>query len=120
MDSGYLSFQDISALRTEIDTSLNQRPVSPSTVVNAIAWMRRQGSATAGMEVKFPLATWGNRAQKRNPYENLPATKPENVIFSVTHDEWAPDGSDRPWYAAHRPVRHFQRELADDRRSGTA
>ena len=84
MDSGYLSFQDISALRTEIDTSLNQRPVSPSTVVNALAWMRRQGSAVAGMEVKFPLATWGNRATKRSPYENLPATKPESVIFSVT------------------------------------
>ena len=92
METGYLSFQDISALRTEIDTSLNQRPISPSTVVNALAWMRRQGSATAGMEVKFPLATWGNRASKRSPYENLPATKPESVIFSVTHDEWAPDG----------------------------
>lgn len=92
MDSGYLSFQDISALRTEIDTSLNQRPVSPSTVVNTLAWMRRQGSAIAGMEVKFPLATWGNRAEKRNPYENIPFTKPESVVFSVTHDEWTPPG----------------------------
>ena len=92
MDSGYLSFQDISALRTEIDTSLNQRPVSPSTVVNALAWMRRQGSAIAGMEVKFPLATWGNRAEKRNPFENIPFTKPESVVFSVTHDEWTPPG----------------------------
>jgi len=92
METGYLSFQDISALRTEIDTSLNQRPISPSTVVNALAWMRRQGSAIAGMEVKFPLATWGNRAEKRDPYENIPFTKPESVVFSVTHNEWTPPG----------------------------
>ena len=92
METGYLSFQDISALRTEIDTSLNQRPVLPSTVVNALAWVRRQSSAIAGMEVKFPLATWGNRAEKRNPYENIPFTKPEFAVFSVTHNEWTPRG----------------------------
>jgi hypothetical protein len=91
MESGYLSYQSIAALQTEIDTSLTQRPVSPSTVISALAWMRR-ANGVAGVESRFVLPTWGNRAEKRNPYENIPFTKPESVSFSVVHDEYIPPG----------------------------
>jgi hypothetical protein len=90
-DTAYEIFQQIGALTQEINTELNQRPVEPTTVANDIAWRRApKGAPEVGQEAVFTLSTWGNRAEKRSPYEELPGTKPEVCVFSVVHDEWAP------------------------------
>ena len=92
IDTAFSIFSAVSALQQEINTELNQRPVEPTVVASAIAWRRSpSGKPEVGQESIFPLATWGNRAQKRSPYEELPGTKPEVCLFSVVHDEWAPD-----------------------------
>jgi len=96
---GVIGLGDVTQLLTEINSELSQRPLLPTTVADQICWVRKgEGLGSIGKTVIFTAPFFGNRAKVRSIFEEVGATQPEIVKFSVEHQEWAPDAELIPRY----------------------
>jgi len=91
MNEGIIVSGDSAQLLTEINTELSQRPISPSTVLSQVAWVRGSGGEKVGQTVIYPVPFNGNRAKVRSLVEEIGGTLPEYAKFSHTVQLWAPD-----------------------------
>jgi len=87
---GINGLNNIDLLLSGVNADLLQWPVTPTTFISDLCWVR-PGGAPQGIKTLFPVRFPGNRWQKRATYEEVKASTPEFAIFSVTTALWAPD-----------------------------
>lgn len=88
--AGFLINNQLDQLTTDVNTELQQVPLSPQNPISEFVWIRKNGG-NVGEKTEFVLRMWANPFEERNPYEELPGRKPLIGRFSVTHVERAPD-----------------------------
>lgn len=88
--AGFLIQQQLDQLTTDVNTELQNVPLSPQSPLSEFVWIRKNGGKV-GETTQFTLRLWANPFEVRNPYEELPGRKPLIGRFSVTHLERAPD-----------------------------
>ena len=81
---------DPAQLLTEINTALSPRPISPSTVLSQVAWVRSGAPGAIGQTVVYPVPFIGNKWEVQSLYEEVGGTLPEQVRFSHTIQMWGP------------------------------
>jgi hypothetical protein len=82
---------DPAQLLTEINTTLSRRPISPSTVLSQVAWVRSAAGSPIGQTVVYPVPFIGNKWKVQSLYEEVGGTLPEQVKFQHTIQMWGPD-----------------------------
>lgn len=90
MNEGILVSGDPAQLLTEINTELSQRPISPSTVLSQVAWVRGSGGDKIGQTVIYTVPFISNKWEVQSLYEEVGGTLPEQVKFSHTIQMWGP------------------------------
>lgn len=91
MNEGILVSGDPAQLLTEINTELSQRPISPSTVLSQVAWLRGSGGDKIGQTVVYTVPFISNKWKVQSLYEEVGGTLPEQVKFSHTIQLWGPE-----------------------------
>lgn len=87
---GLISQGDPQVLLTEVNVDLAARPISPSTVLSQLAWVRSDGVKAIGQKVIYTLPFPGNAWEVQSLYEEIGGTLPEVVKFSQEIQMWGP------------------------------